>query len=469
MPDGPLCAACYAKAKRRQGACAICATTRLLPGVDATGRPTCCSCAGIRDDYSCSRCGIEWALRTGICEWCWLADDLDSLLAGPVDLSLLRERLLSAPRPDSIIIWLYSPTVRALLRDLAGGTIAVSHQALDVFTPRRSADHLRELLVSVAILPTRDELLVRFDRLVLDHIDKQAATKSDREILAQFARWGLRPQLVAKAQSAPLRDAQINNATQRLRVATALLAWLDHHRHHDLSHIEQADIDEWFTTPPSTRTHAAGFLRWAIKSGHCQSNVRVPKEVRGGGQVIDQTHRLDLLRRLLDPDIGSLQHRVAGVLLVLFGQPYDRIAALPLKALGTDDNGRLGIHLGQGTAPIPPPFDAMFTELAEHRPNLNTATQLDSLWLFPGRLADCHVGPATLRMGGIRMGIDLTPAKRGALRQLVIDCPPPVVADMLGYSYQTLDGHAQAAGSPYRSYAARRAIHQQSQQTSDSQ
>jgi hypothetical protein len=125
MPGGPLCSACYAQAKRRLGACAICATTRLLPGIDTAGRPTCCSCAGIRHNYTCSRCGIEWAIRNGICEWCWLADDLDSLLAGPVDLAPLREPRLSAPRPDSIIIWLYSPTVRALLRDLAGGTIAI--------------------------------------------------------------------------------------------------------------------------------------------------------------------------------------------------------------------------------------------------------------------------------------------------------------------------------------------------------
>ena len=64
--------------------------------------------------------------------------------------------------------------------------------------------------------------------------------------------------------------------------------------------------------------------------------------------------------------------------------------------------------------------------------------------------------PDALRAAGIKMGIDLTPAKRSALRQLVLDAPPPVVADMLGYTYQTVDRHARAAGSTYSSYAALR-------------
>ncbi len=145
------------------------------------------------------------------------------------------------------------------------------------------------------------------------------------------------------------------------------------------------------------------------------------------------------------------------MLLILFGQPYDRIAALVLNDLVTDDTGQLGIRLGRGVTPVPAPFDAMLVELAANRPNLNTATNPGSAWLFPGRITGQHLGPSTLRMAAMRMGIKITPSKRGALRQLVVDCPPPVIADMLGYSYQTLDSHAQAAGSPYRSYAAQRA------------
>lgn len=55
------------------------------------------------------------------------------------------------------------------------------------------------------------------------------------------------------------------------------------------------------------------------------------------------------------------------------------------------------------------------------------------------------------------MGIDLMGARSGALRQLAIDCPPAVVAEALGYSYQAIELHACHAGSPWSSYAALRA------------
>jgi hypothetical protein len=57
----------------------------------------------------------------------------------------------------------------------------------------------------------------------------------------------------------------------------------------------------------------------------------------------------------------------------------------------------------------------------------------------------------------MKMGINLMAARSAALRQLVLDCPPAVVADMLGYSYQAIDRHAVRAGSTWSSYAALRA------------
>jgi hypothetical protein len=458
MPDGPLCDACYATARRRRGACPSCAQVRLLVGVDWDGIPVCPPCAGIMEDYTCSRCGTEWALRHGICEWCWLADDLDRLLPGPVDFAPLRRRLLGAARPDSIIIWLYSPTVRELLRGLSVKSIALDHDALDRFTPRRTADHVRGLLMAENMLPARNEQLARFDRLVAEHVDNIAATDSHREILRQFARWSLRPSLETKAGTAPLRDAQVNNATQKLRVATAFLDWLEN-RHTNMAELHNSDVDDWLASRPTTAGHVVSFLRWALKTGRCPKTVSLPKEKRGNGRVIDHDERLDLLRRLLEPATGALLHRVAGVLLVLFGQPYARIAELRVDDLIVDDTGQVGIRLGRDITPIPAPFDKMFTQLIENRPNQNTAANPDSPWLFPGLHAGSHMNPSYLRTAGLKMGIDLTPAKRGALRQLVLDCPPPVIADMLGYSYQTLDRHAQAASSPYRSYAAQRAVH----------
>ena len=143
------------------------------------------------------------------------------------------------------------------------------------------------------------------------------------------------------------------------------------------------------------------------------------------------------------------------MMLVLLGQPFNRIAALALTDVEVGDGG-VNVRLGYGAVPIPPPFAAMVTELVARRPNLNTAANPTSPFLFPGRKADKHLRPATLRGAVISMGIDLMGARSGALRQLVLECPPAIVAQALGYSYQAIDRHAQHAGSPWSSYAALR-------------
>lgn len=116
----------------------------------------------------------------------------------------------------------------------------------------------------------------------------------------------------------------------------------------------------------------------------------------------------------------------------------------------------MNVRLAEGVVPVPPPFATMVTELMARRPNLNTATNPTSPFLFPGRTAGNHLRPSSLRLAVIRMGIDLMGARSGALRQLVLECPPAVVADALGYSYQAMDLHARRAGSPLASYAALR-------------
>ncbi len=454
FPDGSLCKRCHSEAVRRRGRCDRCGQERLLPGVDSAGGRLCCSCAGIDENYTCSRCGTEWALRRGICEWCHLADVLDTLMDGEVDLSALRERLLRAARPDSLIIWLMGTHVKVLLHELGVGKIPLTHEGLDDYVHRTASDHLRGLLLAVGLLPGRDERLAHFDRWVSEHLADIAPTLEDLGLLTLFATWELRRRLVSRSDRAPLRDEQVNAATQNLRVAAELLAWL-HQRGSDLSFCAQSDLDEWFATPPSTHAHARAFVRWATATHRCPKLVLAPRRHQSA-PVLDQGARLNVLARLLDPSAGRLVHRVAAMFLVLLAQPFNRIAALKVDDVIVD-GAEVGISLGQGVTPIPVPFAAMVCQLLAQRPNLNTAANPSSPWLFPGRVADNHVRPSTLRSGAMAMGINLMAARSAALRQLVLDCPPAVVADMLGYSYQAIDRHAVRAGSRWSSYAALRA------------
>ncbi|MDQ6949475.1 MAG: hypothetical protein M3256_25305 [Actinomycetota bacterium] len=94
--------------------------------------------------------------------------------------------------------------------------------------------------------------------------------------------------------------------------------------------------------------------------------------------MLDQAGRLDILRRLLDPSVGCLEHRVAAMMLVLLGQPFTRIAAIALSDVVVDGE-EVSVRLGEGFVPVPPPFAGMVTEKAE-KPRSLSASQGVAFW-----------------------------------------------------------------------------------------
>ncbi|HEV2069147.1 MAG TPA: hypothetical protein VGR26_05090 [Acidimicrobiales bacterium] len=234
-----------------------------------------------------------------------------------------------------------------------------------------------------------------------ERLAQHAATAEDFQVLTQFATWRLRADLAARAEHRVLSEGQLSNATQRLRVAGSLLAWLAG-RGSSLAGCTQADLDTWFATPPSTHVHANPFLLWAMATRRAPK-LELSQGRFGNAPVLGHDQRLEILRRLLDPSTGHLEHRVAAMMLVLLDQPFNRIAALALTDVEVGDGG-VNVRLAHGAVPIPPPFAAMVTELVARRPNLNTAANPTSPFLFPGRKADKHLRPATLRVRSFPWG-----------------------------------------------------------------
>jgi hypothetical protein len=52
---------------------------------------------------------------------------------------------------------------------------------------------------------------------------------------------------------------------------------------------------------------------------------------------------------------------------------------------------------------------------------------------------------------------NLLAARNTALQSLVAEAPPPLVAELLGYSYNTTQRHAQIAAQPWARYATKTA------------
>lgn len=68
----------------------------------------------------------------------------------------------------------------------------------------------------------------------------------------------------------------------------------------------------------------------------------------------------------------------------------------------------------------------------------------------PGR----HLDPQSIMMRLRWLGINLLGSRNRALEELVSQIPPPVVAEMLGYSDQVTQRHAAEAGNTWMQYAS---------------
>ena len=64
--------------------------------------------------------------------------------------------------------------------------------------------------------------------------------------------------------------------------------------------------------------------------------------------------------------------------------------------------------------------------------------------------------PAVLIVNDDHLGVNLLGARNRAISELVLECPPSLVADALGYSYQVAFLHADKAAEPWARYAGRR-------------
>ncbi len=79
---------------------------------------------------------------------------------------------------------------------------------------------------------------------------------------------------------------------------------------------------------------------------------------------------------------------------------------------------------------------------------MNTATNTNSRWLFPGRRARQPTHPTTLAALVHKISVPTRTARTTAIRQHLLDMPAPVVADALSYRPVTTAKIAAQMGSP---------------------
>lgn len=260
-----------------------------------------------------------------------------------------------------------------------------------------------------------------------------------------------------QAEDGALNPGSIRNARQQISVGGQLLAHLE-----DLDvpfgKVRQAHLDAWLAEGPSTRYQAYSFVIWATKTKHLPPLIFPHRKARQS-PVMTQQERLSLLSRFLRPEPDEplpVAYRLAAVLLLLYAQPMTRIVRLKLEDIVTTPDGP-AIRLGVDPAVLPPAVADLVAQHRGNRPNINTAANTDSPWLFPGHVPGQPLHPSYF-MGRVRdAGVHLLGGRNSALRQLVLDMPPAVAAQAIGYSPQVAEQHARQSGATWVTYASYRA------------
>jgi len=393
--------------------------------------------------------------RGHTCWRCRLADVVTDVLAGPdgaipARLRPLAEAIMAMPRPNSGYVWLRkNPRVRALLRGLATGEVALTHEALDTLPNPTTVDYVRGLLITHGVLPARDHYLAAFERWLTGKLD-QIADVDQRRLIDRYARWHLLRRLRQQARTAAVSLGAFLAAKQSTTVATGLLAWLDE-RGTPLSELTQHDVDQWFAGGPTTRQHAVRFLGWALQQRLIRG-VTAARTSSRTSPTISEDERREHLRRVLLEDTLTISHRVIAVLVLLFGQALNQIVRLQVEDVVIDGDRTL-LRLAHDTLEVPEPAATLLRGyLADPRYRRNTAAHIGTPWLFPGlmpgRPMHLHRAAKALRDLGIPPGA----ARTGTWLQLVRQAPPSVLAEALGISPETAMRHACRAGADYLAY-----------------
>lgn len=368
----------------------------------------------------------------------------------PSEFSAVFQAIVTTSSPRSALNWLRKGAGARVLAELAAGRLSATHKALDTHPHRRAADYLRAVLVANQVLPARDEALVGTERFLAELL-ADIAHDPDRRLVAAFATWRVLHRLRRRAEHRPRPRTYTRLARQQIRAATRFLAWLAD-RHLRLHELTQADLDTWLADGPENY-QVRDFLGWAGEHGHCRP-LHVPPLGRATGAAISDEARFAQLARLLHDTDLELTDRVAGTLLLLYGQPLSRIATITTDQL-TRRSEQVFLRFGHHDVPLPEPLAGLVAALPrDGRRYRGVGSPPATAWLFPGHLPGRPLTPARLGERLRALGIHAQPGRRAALTSLAAQLPAAVLAELLNLHPTTAVRWVRDAGGDWNRYAA---------------
>lgn len=457
LPDGPRCSACRDRAMRRRENCSQCGEIRRVfftPGI-------CGECFGVDVGGTCAACGLEDRIYSGgRCERCVLAARAAEAFNNCGDAGrAVAERLAASPSPGSSLIWIEKSRTAKILIDLLQHGREPAHEDLDALPSmkradgkadrRQSIENARMILVSIGVLASRNALAGRYEAWALQVLAKvdQAA---DRWTLQQFHRHRLLPSVEARCETGKATRGTVRQVQNQLRAAIELMAWS--RPRGGLGGLSRSDVDEWLAGP-STRHWARQFLLWAIR----QHLLDLPASAiplrtpQAPPDVEDYQLRADLAHRLLHEEGIPVDIRVAGLLVVLYGQHLSRIASIERENVDLESTPPR-IKLGKNWLELPDPMGRHITELLAQGPRRNAPFIENARWLFLGYGAGEHLSSDRLGVRLAEYGIHARSMRNTVLFQLGATVQPKTLARLLDLQTGTAVSWVNKAGGIYSNY-----------------
>ena len=452
-PEGPVCEPCYRAALSRRGRCEGCGTERRLVSPPGEAATHCATCAGVPSLAVCRSCGTDdRPYAEGLCVRCALGIRARALL-GPIGgpLEPVYEAIVAAaPQPYSAHNWLRSAASARILAALAARG-ELTHEALDAATPARAAGFLRHILVANGVLAPRDEGLVRLEAWIKARLAAVADVDA-RRLLRSYATWRLLRQVRQRAAASSRPDTPTAHVKARLNAAIALVGFLAE-RGRKLSELAQADVDAWAASGAAAH-EARDFLVWAAER-RAVADVVVTGRASEPATALDDDNRWSALERLLGDEDLELSDRVAGCLVLLYGQQVSRIATITQDQLSVEGE-LVRLRLGPTAIEVPEPLGGLLVRLArEGRRYMGVGSPATSPWLFPGMSPGRPMGASHLGQRLRTLGIPTRPGRRAAMIHLASRLPGAALADLLGIAPTTAVDWVRAAGGDWTTYAAR--------------
>jgi hypothetical protein len=139
--------------------------------------------------------------------------------------------------------------------------------------------------------------------------------------------------------------------------------------------------------------------------------------------------------------------------LLLYGKPTTKIAALRTTDIDTTPDGAVTLRLGRGEIALPEPLSEIARALRDHQLQETGVAG----WLIPGSHAGQHVSADTLQRRLKRYGIQRSrEGRHAALLALAARLPAPILAERIGIHQSRAAAWVRMAGGTYADYVALR-------------